>query len=81
MDFFFADSKWKKYTIDLEGGNFGPEAQVLINNAPADTVTFVDSQQLVSSVAGGRVPGPGTITIQVRRANGLLSNIINVPSE
>jgi phospholipase C len=81
MDFFFADSKWKKYTIDLEGGNFGPQAEVLINNAPADNVMFVDSQQLVASVAGGRVPGPGTITIQVRRANGLLSNIINVPSE
>jgi len=81
MNFFFADSKWKKYTINLQGGNFGPQAEVLINNAPADTVTFIDSQQLVAAVAGGRVPGPGTITIQVRRANGLLSNIVNVPSQ
>jgi phospholipase C len=81
MDFFIAGSKWKKYTINVLGGNFGPQAEVLINNAPADNVMFVDSQQLVASVAGGRVPGPGTITVQVRRANGLLSNIVNVPSE
>jgi len=81
MDFFIAGSKWKKYTINVLGGNFGPQAEVLINNAPADSVMFVDSQQLVVSIAGGRVPGPGTITLQVRKANGLLSNIANVPSQ
>jgi phospholipase C len=81
IDFFIAGSKWKKYTVNLLGGNFGPQAEVLINNAPADRVMFVDSQHLVASVAGGRVPGPSTITIQVRKANGLLSNIANVPSQ
>lgn len=78
---FTAGVKWKKYTINLNGGNFTAESSVLVDNSPANNFTFVDGQQCVAQETKGVIPGPGTITIQVKKANGELSNIVNIPSQ
>jgi phospholipase C len=81
IDFLFAGSKWKKFQLDLTGGNFTSASQVLIDGAIADNTVLIDSIQLTSGFTTGRVPGPGTITVQVRNADGLLSNIISLSSQ
>jgi hypothetical protein len=81
IDFLFAGSKWKKFQLDLTGGNFTSASQVLINAVIADNTVLIDSIQLTSGLTTGRVPGPGTITVQIRNADGQLSNIISLSSQ
>ena len=81
IDFLFANSKWKKFELDLTGGNFTTASQVLIDGVIADDTNLIDSIQLTSGFSTGRIPGPENVTVQVRNADGQLSNVITVPSQ
>lgn len=81
IDFLFADAKWKKFQLDLTGGNFTAASQVLINGVIADNTAFIDSIQLTTGFTTGRIPGPGTVTVQVRNADGQLSNVVSLSSQ
>ena len=81
IDFLFSDSKWKKFQLDITGGNFTSASQVLINGGIADNTAFIDSIQITSGFTTGRIPGPGNVTVQVRNADGQLSNVITVMSQ
>jgi len=81
VDSLFADAKWKKFELDVSGGNFAAASQVLIGGTAADNTTFVDGIQLTAQNLSGRIPGPQMITVQVRNPDGQLSNIVMVQSE
>lgn len=81
IDSLPAGAKWKKFQLDIMGSNFAATSQVMINGVLADTVTFIDSLQLTAGLSTGRIPGPGSITVQVRNADGQLSNIATLASQ
>ena len=52
----------------------------MLDGSEAET-TFVNAAQLSSNLLGGRIPGPGSMTVQVRNANGSVSNMLTVRIE
>jgi len=81
IDSLPAGAKWKKFQLDIMGSNFAATSQVMINGVLADTVAFIDSLQLTAGLSIGRITGPGSITVQVRNADGQLSNVATLTSQ
>jgi len=80
VDHLPADAKAKEFHVELTGTGFELGAKVLLDGSEAET-TFVSATQLSSNLLGGRIPGPGSMTVQVRNANGSVSNMLTVRIE
>jgi hypothetical protein len=80
VDHLPVGAKAKKFHLELNGLGFDAGARVLLNGTEAET-TFINNTQLSSSLLGGRIQGPGSMTVQVRDANGSVSNILTVRIE
>jgi len=80
VDHLSTGAKAKKFRLELTGEGFESGATVLLNGSEAET-TFVSPTQLSSKLLGGRIPEPGTMTIQVRNTDGSLSNPLIVRIE
>lgn len=77
VDHLIAGAKAKKYELNLIGSGFTADSKALINGAEAE-VTFVSSSQLTAKLPFKFVPNPGMMTVQVRNADGQVSNLLTV---
>jgi hypothetical protein len=80
VDHLSTGAKAKKFRLELTGEGFESGARVLLDGSEAET-TFVGVTQLSSKLLGGRIPEPGTMTVQVRNPDGSLSNTLTVRIE
>ncbi|MBI3653879.1 MAG: hypothetical protein HY231_22845 [Acidobacteria bacterium] len=77
VDFLTAGAKSKIYQINLNGSGFNGDSKVLLNGQEA-SVTFISSTQLSANLPFKKIPAAGMLPVQVRNADGQLSNILNL---
>ena len=77
VDHLTAGAKAKKFYLELTGEGFASGSIVLLDGSEAET-TFVSVTQLSSKLLAGRIPDPGTISVQVRNPDGSLSNTVTI---
>ena len=67
----------KKIYLVLNGRDFTAGAQILINGAPVE-VTSASETQMVGRFTRALLESPGNLTVQVRNADGKVSNLITL---